>query len=213
MKHSLLRLFLAVLLVCAGSVSSLLYAAELKKVEMATPPLKLTSLKGETFDLADLKGKVVLVQFWATYCTPCRKEMPSMNNLMKKLEASKTPFKILAVNMGESKADVQKFVDEVKPEFTILMDEKGENVQAWNVFAAPSNFIIDTQGKVTYTAYGEMEWDSDEIVKTIQGLASIVGTAPIERQDKEKAVQKSEPANLRDANKTDETENKPGSEK
>ncbi len=214
MKHSLLRLFLAVLLVCAGSVSSLLYAAELKKVEMATPPLKLTSLKGETFDLADLKGKVVLVQFWATYCTPCRKEMPSMNNLMKKLDESKTPYKILAVNMGESKSDVQKFVDQVKPEFTILLDPKGENVQAWNVFAAPSNFIIDTKGKVIYTAYGEMEWDSDKVVKTIQGLATIVGTAPIEKKESDKTAEKSEPEKAdNDAKTKAQSESEPSMEK
>lgn len=149
-------------------------AAELKKVEgdLATPVLKLESLKGETLDLKDYQGKVVLVQFWATYCTPCRVEMPSMNQLIKKLEESKTPFEILAVNMGESKAEVQKFVDEVKPEFTILMDLKGENVQAWNVFAAPSNFVIDTTGKIRYTLYGGVEWDSEEITKTIQELAA-----------------------------------------
>ena len=153
--------------------SNTLQAAELKKVEgeVTTPALKLESLKGETIDLKELTGKVVLVQFWATYCTPCRVEMPSMNKLIKKLEESKTPFKTIAVNMGETKKEVQKFVDEVKPEFTILLDPKGENVQAWNVFAAPSNFVIDTKGKIRYTLYGGVEWDSEEIIKAIQDLA------------------------------------------
>ena len=154
-------------------LSNSLQAAELKKVEadIATPTLKLESLKGEILDLKDEAGKVVLVQFWATYCTPCRVEMPSMNNLIKKLEAEKVPFKIIAVNMGETKEEVQKFVDEVKPEFTILMDSSGENTQAWNVFAAPSNFVIDTKGKIRYTLYGGVEWDSEEITKAIQDLA------------------------------------------
>lgn len=151
-----------------------LNAAELKEVDasLKTPSLKLDSLKGEALDLKDYKGKVVLVQFWATYCTPCRIEMPSMNNLIKKLEESKIPFEILAVNMGESKDEVQKFVDEVKPEFTILMDSKGENVQAWNVFAAPSNFVVDPKGKIKYTLYGGVEWDSEEIVDAIKKLSS-----------------------------------------
>ncbi|MCK5664141.1 MAG: TlpA family protein disulfide reductase, partial [Thiotrichaceae bacterium] len=72
-------------------LSNSLQAAELKKVEadIATPVLKLESLKGEMLDLKDEMGKVVLVQYWATYCTPCRVEMPSMNNLIKKLEAEK----------------------------------------------------------------------------------------------------------------------------
>lgn len=152
-------------------------AAELKEAaaEMKTPALKLETLKGEELDLKDLEGKVVLVQFWATYCTPCRKEMPSMNNLIKKLEETKTPFKILAVNMGESKADVEKFVGIVKPEFTILMDSKGENVQAWNVFAAPSNFVIGPKGKIRYTLFGGVDWDSDEIVDKLKALATQSG--------------------------------------
>jgi len=171
MNTQLKNLVLGLLILLA---SNSLFAAELKKVEadVTTPTLKLESLKGGVIDLKDLQGKVVLVQFWATYCTPCRIEMPSMNNLIKKLEASKTPFKIIAVNMGETKDEVQKFVDEVKPEFTIWMDSNGENVQAWNVFAAPSNFLIDTKGKIRYTLYGGVEWDSEEMTKTIQELAA-----------------------------------------
>jgi len=176
MKNQTIKsLFLsAVILVTNIVTSHAVQATELKKVEgdTTTPSLELESLKGEVLNLKDQEGKVVLVQFWATYCTPCRVEMPSMNNLIKKLEESKTPFKIIAVNMGETKEEVQKFVDEVKPKFTILMDSKGENVQAWNVFAAPSNFVIDTKGKIRYTLYGGVEWDSEEIVKVIQTLAA-----------------------------------------
>lgn len=167
LKTTLLTAFIAFFITTTAN------AAELKKFEgdAAAPALTLTSLDGKEVSLQDQKGKVVLLQFWATYCTPCRKEMPSMNKLIKKLEASKTPFKILAVNMGETKEEVQKFVDQVKPEFTILMDEKGENVQAWNVFAAPSNFLIDPKGKIRYTLYGGVDWDADEMVNTIQTLA------------------------------------------
>ncbi len=176
MKNQTIKnlLLSTVMLLASIVTSNFLQAAELKKVEgdTITPALKLESLKGEVIDLKDQEGKVVLVQFWATYCTPCRVEMPSMNNLIKKLEESKTPFKIIAVNMGETKEEVQKFVDEVKPEFTILMDSKGENVQAWNVFAAPSNFVIDTKGKIRYTLYGGVEWDSENITKAIQELAT-----------------------------------------
>lgn len=147
-------------------------AAELKEVDKAIDPpaLKLENLKGEKIDLVDYKGKVVLVQFWATYCGPCRTEMPSMNKLLHKLKEAKIPFEILAVDMGESKAEVQKFVDEVKPEFTMLMVKKDEEIEAWNVFATPSNFLIDTQGKIRYTLYGEFEWDSEGAVKTITDL-------------------------------------------
>ncbi len=174
MKYSLKNIIKYTTLASLVLITShALQAAELKEVKakIATPTLKLESLKGDTINLKDEKGKVVLVQFWATYCTPCRVEMPSMNKLIKKLEAEKVPFKIIAVNMGETKEEVQKFVDEVKPEFTILMDSSGENTQAWNVFAAPSNFVIDTKGKIRYTLYGGVEWDSEEITKAIQDLA------------------------------------------
>lgn len=129
-------------------------------------------MQGKAFDPKEYKDHVVLVQFWATYCTPCRKEVPSMNNLAKKLEELKVPFKIFAINMGETKNEVQKFVDEVKPEFSVLLDPKGDNVQAWNVFAAPSNFVIDGKGKIRYTLFGEVEWDSDGIVDALKGLAT-----------------------------------------
>ena len=163
-----------------------LNAAELKKVEtdLVTPELKLETLDGKSLDLKDEAGKVVLVQFWATYCTPCRVEMPSMNKLIKKLEDDKVPFKIIAVNMGESKSEVEKFVAEVKPEFTILLDPKGENVQVWNVFAAPSNFLIDPKGKIRYTLYGGVEWDSEEITKVIKSLAEKAEPEPPESEKK-----------------------------
>ena len=100
-------------------------ANNLKAVEgdMQTPPLKLDDLQGNTHDLTTYIGKVVLVQFWGTYCPPCRKEMPSMNRLLKKM--GDTPFKILAINMGEPEDAVRAFADEVKAEFTILLDPEG----------------------------------------------------------------------------------------
>jgi len=134
-----------------------------------TPKLKLTDLHGKHHDLNDYKGKVVLVQFWATYCGPCKKEMPSMNKMRAKM--GDTPFKILAVDMGETEAEVKQFVKEVKPEFSILMDESGQSISDWQVFAAPSNFIIDPAGNIRYTLFGGVEWDSDELINKLKALA------------------------------------------
>lgn len=129
------------------------------------PALELVDLQGKQHRLKDYRGQVVLVQFWATYCTPCRKEMPSMNRLQAKLVGK--PFKILAVDMAEERADVQTFVNEVKPEFTILLDKDGSAIQEWKVFAAPATFIIGPDGEIKYTLYGGVEWDSEEIVNTL----------------------------------------------
>lgn len=142
-------------------------ASELKPYDGETPALKLNSLQGVAVDLEQYKGKLVMVQFWATYCTPCRIEMPSMNRLQTKLGDD---FVILAVDMGEGVDEVQQFVDEVKPEFTILMDEDGSALAEWKVFAAPATFIVDPAGKIQYTLFGATEWDSDEMVAQLKGL-------------------------------------------
>jgi thiol-disulfide isomerase/thioredoxin len=159
------------ILVALLSLPGLLQAASLKPYtgNAPTPPLVLTDLQGKSHDLNDYKGQVVLVQFWATYCGPCRKEMPSMNKMKAKM--GEVPFSILAVDMGETEAEVKKFVDEVKPEFTILMDESGKSINDWRVFAAPSNFIIDPEGKIRYTLFGGVEWDSDELIEKLKAIA------------------------------------------
>lgn len=145
-------------------------AAELKPYtgDIQTPELELKDQQGKSHKLADYKGQVVLVQFWATYCAPCRAEMPSMNRLQDKLKSK--PFKILAVNMAEDSSEVNAFVKEVKPAFTILLDTDGRYIQQWKVFAAPANFIVGKDGKIKYTLYGGVEWDSNEIVSTLTQL-------------------------------------------
>ncbi len=170
---SLKRISIFVMLfTLAGPFSLAAQATNLKPVKgkVAAPVLQLQDLQGKKHDLTDYKGQVVLVQFWATYCGPCRKEMPSMNKMMKKM--ADVPFKILAVDMGESKEEVQQFVSEVKPEFTILMDEDGKSIGDWRVFAAPSNFIIDPEGNIRYTLFGGVEWDSDELIEKLKAVAA-----------------------------------------
>jgi peroxiredoxin len=76
----------------------------------------------------------------------------------------------LAVDMGEDAKEVQQFVDEVKPEFTILMDEVGSALAEWKVFAAPATFIVDPAGTIQYTMFGATEWDSDEMVVQLKTL-------------------------------------------
>ena len=93
-----------------------------------------------------------------------------MNKMMK--EMGDVPFKILAVDMGETKEEVDQFVSEVKPEFTILMDEDGKSIEDWRVFAAPSNFIIDPDGNIRYTLFGGVDWDSVELIVTLKAVGN-----------------------------------------
>ncbi len=163
------KIFLALLLIITLNTN----AVELKKYTglIKKPTISLPDLNGKIHTLSQYKGNIVLVQFWATYCPPCIKEMPSMNSLQSKLKKADIPFKILAINMAESKAEVEKFVKIVNPEFTILMNEDGSSIQQWQVFAAPSNFLINKQGEIIYTLFGGVEWNSKEIIKKITQLS------------------------------------------
>lgn len=153
------------LMLAAGQAS----AQELKPYNgTATPPLQLKDLGGKAYDLKDYRGQVVMVQFWATYCPPCVKEMPSMVRLKTKLQGK--PFAILAVNMGETEKEVKDFLAKVKTDFTILMDNDGKALSAWKVFVAPSTFLVDAKGSIRYALQGGAEWDSPEFVAKISEL-------------------------------------------
>ena len=148
-------------------------AKELKSIEARTPfsPLALPDLAGKTHSLADYKGKVVLVNFWATWCPPCRAEMPSMQRLKERMAGK--PFAILAVDMAESETDIRAFLKEIKPaklDFTILMDQQGMAIKDWRVSVFPTSFILNTQGKLRYSLLGATAWDEDDMVKKIEAL-------------------------------------------
>jgi thiol-disulfide isomerase/thioredoxin len=134
----------------------------------ATPPLTLNDLSGKPLKLEDYRGKVVMVQFWATYCPPCLKEMPSMMRLQAKLAGK--PFVILAVNMGETEKEVKDFLAKVNADFTILMDNDGKALGAWKVFVAPSTFLVDPKGNIRYALQGGAEWDAPEYVQKIREM-------------------------------------------
>ncbi|MBI5937326.1 MAG: TlpA family protein disulfide reductase [Betaproteobacteria bacterium] len=132
------------------------------------PQLALPALNGDKFDFRQLRGKVVLVNFWATWCPPCRQEMPSMQRLNDKLAGK--PFAILGINVGETPAQVNAFLKIVPVDFPIVLDEKGTNLNAWQVFAFPTSYLIDKQGRIRYGLFGSIEWDEPEAVQAIEGL-------------------------------------------
>ena len=149
------------------------HAKELKPLAPRAPfsQLALPDLNGKPHSLADYKGKVVLVNFWATWCPPCRAEMPSMQRLKEHMAGK--PFVILAVDMAESEAEVRSFLKELKPakiDFTILMDKQGKTIKEWKVSVFPTSYIIDTEGVLRYSLLGGTEWDEYDTVHKIQAL-------------------------------------------
>ena len=141
----------------------------------ATPPLVLKDLSGKTQDLKQYRGKVVLINFWATWCPPCRAEMPSLQRLKAKLAGK--PFVILAVDMGEAEPQVKAYIREIKTDFSVLLDKDGRALKAWKVFAFPTSYVVDAQGKIRYGLYGASEWDAaDKVEKITQLMPSTAQT-------------------------------------
>lgn len=127
----------------------------------------LEGINGKSKSLDDYKGKFVLLNFWATWCAPCRKEMPAMSNLHNKLNGR--GLEVVGVHVGPSLAGVKKFLQSVPVDFTILLD-KDMSLANWGVRGLPTTFLINPDGKLIYKATGEREWDSPEMVKFIAGL-------------------------------------------
>jgi thiol-disulfide isomerase/thioredoxin len=120
-------------------------------------PLILPGLDGKTIDLSAFKGKVVLVNFWATWCEPCRAEMPSLNRLQQQLPHRQ--FHVVGVNAGEGKPRIEQFLQRTPIGFTILRDADMEVMRAWRVRVLPASFLIDKNGMLRYQLVGDANWD------------------------------------------------------
>jgi thiol-disulfide isomerase/thioredoxin len=134
------------------------------------PELKFKDLEGRMHDLAGLRGKVVLINFWATWCPPCRREMPSMERLTQTLKGE--AFMALAVDVGEDADTIETFTSQLDatPTFPILLDTRGRSMKAWKVSGLPTTFLVDKQGRIVASAIGGREFDHPEVVRTIREL-------------------------------------------
>jgi thiol-disulfide isomerase/thioredoxin len=133
-----------------------------------TPALALADLDGRRHTLEDYRGKVVLLNFWATWCEPCLAEMPSMQTLERRLAGRS--FAILAVNHGESRTKVADFTRRLTVGFPVLLDPNTEAPRAWRVRVLPASFLVDASGRVRYSVVGEMDWAGESAVETVRRL-------------------------------------------
>ena len=128
----------------------------------------LPDLNGNQVSLADYRGKVVFLNFWASWCLPCRAEMPSMEKLYNKFKNS--DFAILAVNLGEGKEQVKAFKELYSLNFPILLDAESSVGSIYGAISIPTSYLIDRDGYMIGGALGPRDWASEEAFELVKSL-------------------------------------------
>lgn len=131
----------------------------------------LFDLNQKPVNLTDFKGTIVFLNFWATWCPPCRKEMPSMQKLYNRYKTE--PFKMIAVSIKESPVAVKDFFKENRLSFTALLDPRGEAGKKFGINSIPTTFILDKNGNIIARAIGPRDWDGRKAQTIFQHLVKI----------------------------------------
>jgi peroxiredoxin len=144
-------------------------AQSLKEWKGGAPPaLELEDVDGKLHRLADYRGKVVLVNFWATWCEPCREEMPSMEALRASMQGR--PFVVLAVNVGEGARVARGFGDKISLRFPLLLDRDTKTTKAWGARVLPASFVVGPDGRIRYSCLGAIDWAAKPVKSAIERL-------------------------------------------
>ncbi|MGB1008743.1 MAG: SCO family protein [Thiolinea sp.] len=130
--------------------------------------LALPDLSGRQHQMTDYLGKTLVINFWATWCPPCRAELPALNRTWQALKDD--DIAMLAVNVGEEKTAVTAFLRDFPIDFPVLLDEKGESMKRWKIKGMPTTVMLNPEGKLVYHVTGEREWDDPEILAQIRAL-------------------------------------------
>jgi thiol-disulfide isomerase/thioredoxin len=143
--------------------------AELKTWKAgATPKLAGVDVHGKPFDLERLLGRVVVVNFWATWCEPCRDELPSLERLQR-ARAGK-PFVVVTVNFGEQPERIKSFLEREFVDLPVVLDRDKEAAGRWKAGGLPMTFIVDARGSLRYQVIGERKWDDSGSLAVVDKL-------------------------------------------
>lgn len=132
------------------------------------PALKLADMDGNTTDLAQMRGQWVLVHFWASWCGPCRREMPTLQRMREQI--SPTNLAMVLVNTAETDEEIFSFMGVVAPDLESLMDTDGQVTAKWRPRGLPSSFLVDPAGRLQYIALGGRKWDSPPYLRFLRHL-------------------------------------------
>ncbi|MEM7280817.1 MAG: TlpA disulfide reductase family protein [Pseudomonadota bacterium] len=163
MRRNIMKGLFALLL--ATGVAAVSMGAASKR---AAPDFTLPSRGGDAVTLSDLKGQVVMINFWATWCGPCRQEMPLLEEMY--VRYNRMGFTLLGVNVEEDSRGADAYLKETRVSFPILFDNKNEVSKLYDVIAMPSTVILDKEGTVRYLHKGYKPGYENEYLSQIRTL-------------------------------------------
>jgi peroxiredoxin len=132
------------------------------------PDFELVGPDAKVYRLADFKGQPLIVNFWATWCPPCRAEMPSMQRAWEQIEAE--GIGMIAINVGEDTETVRAFLEQVPVSFPLPLDTDSKVTQRWPMRGLPTTFVVGPEGRLMYKATGEREWDDPALLEQVRAL-------------------------------------------
>lgn len=164
-------------IVSITAVAVLLLAASANKhellTEVANSPVAddftLMNIQGQNVSLSDYRGKFVLLNFWATWCPPCVKEMPALSDLHDTLNLPEGGLHVVAIHVGPALATVNQFLNDRPVSFDVLIDSN-MSLASWEVAGLPTTFLISPTGKIIHKAVGEREWNSPAMKDLLQRI-------------------------------------------
>ena len=141
-------------------------------VDRPAPDLELPDRQGQVHHLSDYRGQVVFLNFWASFCEPCRREMPSMESLVRQYE--NRGLTMVAVSVDDGWEDVDRFMASFLPgersAMTVLLDETESTMHSYGTELLPETYIIDRNGRIVARFVGDYDWGKPEIRQIIEGL-------------------------------------------
>ncbi len=164
------------LCLCIGWCGAALGGEGLKTLDepRIVPGFELPGIDGRTYRLSDYQGSHVLVNFWAVWCTPCRREMPSLERLHRVLGGKR--LQMISVHVGPSVEKAGEVAGEFGLSFPVIVDEE-MTLTSWGVRGLPTSFLLDPDGRVIAQAIGDREWDSVDMVQAIRQLLVLLPEA------------------------------------
>lgn len=136
--------------------------------DIPAPEFALIDLDDQTHRLADYAGKPLIVNFWATWCPPCREEMPSMERAWQRIQSE--DIGMIGINVGEDFDTVFGFTGQIELSFPLLLDADGKHSRMWPIRGLPTTYVLNSDGEIVYQAIGGRDWNDDAILDMVRAL-------------------------------------------